>query len=62
MVKFEDSDTWKNCETEMKESGLTDKEIEQIFDAVFEANAMNQDKLDEARKAFLVGREVKSGK
>lgn len=61
-VKLDDSDTWKNCEAEMKESGLTDKEVEQIFDAVFEANAMNQDKLDEARKAFLAGRGDKQGK
>lgn len=61
-VKLEDSDTWKNCETEMKEAGLTDKEVEQIFDAVFEANAMNEDKLNQARKAFLAGREDKQGK
>ncbi len=61
-VKFDDSDTWKNCEQEMKDSGLTDKEVEQIFDAVFEANAMNEDKLNEARKAFLAGRGDKQGK
>lgn len=55
-VKDADPTTWKNCEQEMKESGLSAKEIEMVFDGVFEANAMNEEKMEQARKSFLAGR------
>ncbi len=55
-VKDNDPSTWKNCETEMKSAGLSAKEIEMVFDGVFEANAMDEKKMEQARKSFLAGR------
>ena len=55
-IKDEDPATWKNCEQEMKEAGLSSKEIEMVFDGVFEANALSEAKMEQARKSFLAGR------
>lgn len=57
-VKLDDPNTWKNCTTEMTQSGLMDKEIQMIFDGAFEANALNEKRLEEARASFLAGRGV----
>lgn len=58
-VKYDDPETWKNCETEMKESGLTAKEIEMVFNGMLEANALNEERMELARSAFLAGQGAK---
>lgn len=52
-VKINDSDTWKNYETELKDSGFSIMEINRIINAVMTANCLNETKLEEARENFL---------
>lgn len=45
--------TWVNYETELKNAKFTQREINEIFGAVIEANALNDDRIREARERFL---------
>lgn len=53
-VKFDDPSTWNNWEVELKEAGFSRTEIQYIQLGVANANALNQDKIDEARNRFLL--------
>jgi len=53
-VDLEKPGTWKNCETELLESGLPKTEVAYIFAKVRQVNSLDQDKLDEARERFLL--------
>lgn len=54
-VKYDDPETWSNYREEMKESGLSPVEVSRIQMCVTDACGLNQDKIDEATKAFLAG-------
>lgn len=53
-VNFDDPATWNNWETELKEAGFSRTEIQYVQLGVANANALNQEKIDEARNRFLL--------
>lgn len=59
-IDFSDPDTWGNYETELKESGFTQIEIQRIIMCAFNANSLNESKIEEARRHFLAGLQVQS--
>lgn len=58
-VDVSDSDTWVNYQNEMTDSGLTHAEVAAIFEKVTSACGLNQNKIEEATKAFLAGQAAK---
>lgn len=54
-VNVGDPSTWKNYEKELVNSGFSDIECQRILRGVSDANCLNEDKVDEARKRFLAG-------
>lgn len=48
-------ETWNNYLVELKDAGFSVIEINRIISAVFEANSLDEEKLEAARKAFLAG-------
>ena len=54
-VNIADSNTWTNYVDELKASGFTAVEINRINTAVLQANCLDEEKLESARKAFLAG-------
>jgi len=61
-VKFEDPTTWINWSKELKESGFADTELVRIMNAVLEANSLDEEKVEQARKDFLAGLQGKQAK
>jgi len=57
-----DPKTWDNISKELGESGFTPHEVNIIMDAIFDANSLNERKLEEAKKRFLVGQGQEQGK
>lgn len=54
-VKMDDPSTWGNYRKELEDSGFSLPEINRMIAGVFEANGLNEDKIEEARKRFLLG-------
>jgi len=54
-VKEDDPRTWKNWEDDLKNGGLSDIECGRVLSAVMEANALDDEKLKQARETFLLG-------
>ncbi len=54
-VKMDDPRTWVNYITDLKNGGLSNVEINRIIVCVMQANALDEKKLEEARKVFLLG-------
>lgn len=54
-VKYDDPNTWANYIDELKSSGFSAVEINRINTAVLQANCLDEEKLESARKAFLAG-------
>lgn len=54
-VDMQDPKTWTNYSKELREAGFSIIEINLICDAVLEANALDEDKLEAARQVFLRG-------
>ncbi len=54
-VNMSDSETWKNYQKELKDSGFSMIEINRIVQSVMIANCLSESRLEEARKAFLAG-------
>jgi|WetSurMetagenome_2_1015567.scaffolds.fasta_scaffold24663_1 hypothetical protein len=54
-VKVEDPRTWVNYRADFKNAGLATAEINRIVQCVMAANALDESKLEEARKLFLLG-------
>lgn len=57
-VDYSDQNTWLNYEGELRESGFSDVEIGRIHRGCLIANALDDDKLDEARNAFLLSQQA----
>lgn len=54
-VNMEDPNTWLNWETELRSAGLCSVEIHRIIICIMQANSLDEAKLEEARKSFLLG-------
>jgi hypothetical protein len=54
-VDYSDPSTWNNFEKELRESGFSDIEVNRILKGVSDANCLNEDKVEAARKRFLAG-------
>jgi len=54
-VDLEDPSTWLNYNKELKEAGFSSVEVNRIGQAVMQANALDEDKLEAARQVFLRG-------
>lgn len=52
-VDLSDPSTWKNYNSELKDSGLAEMEISRIINCVFDANSLNEEKVKAARDSFL---------
>ena len=52
-VKPEDSSTWHLYKQELRDSGFGEYELRRIINGVMVANCLDEDKINEARKAFL---------
>lgn len=46
-------ETWSKLEEELKDSGLNDYEIKRLANCIYQANALNEAVIEEARQAFL---------
>lgn len=57
-VNMTDSSTWHNWMTELAKDGISDIEQQKIIQIVANANSLNEQKYDEAKKSFLAGRGV----
>lgn len=60
-VKINDPTTWGNVEKELQDSGLTEPEIRRIFASVWEANGIDETKIEAAKKRFLAS-QLEAGK
>jgi len=60
-VNIDDPSTWLNWQTELKEAGFNDFELGRIQQLVLQANALDEAKLEAARKSFLLGEEELQG-
>lgn len=56
-VKLDDPNTWVNYKKEFQDSGLTPTEVGRIIQGVMIANALNEEKIEQARSRFLALRE-----
>lgn len=54
-VNIDDPSTWANWRKEMGDNGLSEVEINRIINCVLAANSLDEDKIKEAREAFLRG-------
>lgn len=52
-VQYSDPNSWKNYEQDLKKSGFSEREINHIVDGCLKANALNEERLEEARRRFL---------
>lgn len=57
-VKYDDSSTWNGYENELRSAGLAEMEISRIIAGVMTANALNEEKIEEARNRFFLGQQV----
>jgi hypothetical protein len=57
-VNINDSSTWLNYESELQTSGFSEIEVAKVKRLVMDANSLNDEKLDEAKKNFLRSQEV----
>jgi hypothetical protein len=58
IIDMEKPSTWLKWSDELLESGLSDKEVQRVVDAVMVAGSLSEAKLEEARAAFLRGQEA----
>jgi len=54
-VDMDNPSTWTNYTKDLEQAGFSDIEINLIGNAVLEANALDEEKLEAARKVFLHG-------
>jgi len=61
-VDMSKPDTWDNYNKELTDSGFTEAEVVRILMAVTNAQGLNSDKIEEARKRFLASPVTESEK
>ena len=52
-VKDNDPDTWNLVETEFKDAGFSQVEVNRIVQGVLQANCLDESKLEQARQSFI---------
>jgi len=52
-VNFNDPSTWEGYEKELKESGLTQSEVNYLSSQVAKANMLTEEKVEQARQRFF---------
>lgn len=57
-VDFNDPGSWTNWEDELRDAGLTEIECNLILNLVLEVNQLDDNKLEDARKSFVLGRHL----
>ena len=57
-VDMEKPGTWLKWSDELLEAGLSEVELNRVINAVMAANSLDEEKVDAARKAFLLGPEA----
>lgn len=57
-VEMSNPSTWLNYVTELKDAGFSQVEINRIVHTTMVANALDEAKLEEARKVFLLGQRL----
>jgi hypothetical protein len=57
-VKLSDPNTWLKWEQELLDSGFNQNEVNYLQYKIISVNALNQDKLEEARASFLLSLEA----
>lgn len=55
-VRYDDPNSWPGYYDELRDAGFTESEIVRVIQAVMVANALDDAKLEEARKRFLASR------
>jgi hypothetical protein len=58
IVKLEDASTWPKWEQELQDAGLSETECNRVVATVMAANSLDEEKIKEAREAFLRGQEA----
>lgn len=56
-VKLDEPRTWENWVEDLKTAGFGQVECNRIQQLVFEANCLDEEKLEQARESFLVGQQ-----
>lgn len=56
-VSLDNPSTWTQWNEELKESGLNQVECNRVQGLVFQANCLDEDKLEQARENFLLGQQ-----
>ncbi len=56
-VEVDNPKTWENWSEDMKKAGFSQVECNRIQQLVFEANCLDEDKLEQARESFLAGQQ-----
>jgi hypothetical protein len=56
-VRDDNPSTWMNWRKEFEAAFFTEQEINRVIGCVWEANGIDEDKLEEARKRFLAGQD-----
>ncbi len=59
-VDLGDSNTWDSFRDEFKEAGLSDIEINRVVAECINVNALNEEKIEEARERFLLAHQERS--
>lgn len=59
-VKLSDHHTWDNYRKELRESGLSDIEVNRVVAGVMRANSLSEYAVEEARKRFLAFQQAHS--
>jgi hypothetical protein len=54
-VSLDDPNTWTNYLTDFRKADISGVEIQLIINCVMRANSLDENKLEEARKVFLLG-------
>lgn len=57
-IDMKNPDTWLNYEKELQNSGFVQAEINRIIQGVMDANAMNDEKVKQAKDRFLLSQVV----
>lgn len=54
-VKVDDCNTWENWETDFRDAGFSNVEVQRVMAGVFAANCLNEAMIESARATFLRG-------
>lgn len=61
-VDLKDPATWENYSTELREAGFTPVQVKKLIEEVYLLQAIDEDRVEEARKSFLATQARVTGK